>query len=349
MDDRLIGNRWESVFAFSDDDDVGAPPSKAPRTSFPAPSPSPAAPTASPPLTGGGGQGVGSVGVGVVSNGGDAFVGKETLSFSPWSDDEDAPFAAQCSTASASSSSHVAPTAPPPSTVGGGQVAGSLDVDVEYDGRYPAEGEAPLPPLPANCPRLIGFGDDGQFRIAGPDEKVLPAPGTPPLYRASPVSWWTQKLGYRMSEAVHDVERFGGEVEWHLPPSLSLRIKTWTIDHIYDTLAKRAVGLFYIGITHQVGKRWSCPKDGHKVKNGWQRMDICAVSDDSGEIATSEELVISEFRYRGRGGRLVGPRLVDHRFVSGNHLCTNRAKGSESGSHGVPPHCLYVCWLFADG
>ena len=342
MGERLVGLHFDDIIVWSDDDD--ASPSGAARPSVPPPDPSHAAPTAPPPSTEGGGQGVGSVGEGGVRDGGAARVGQSFASLFPWSDDEADPAPAQGPSSSGTSSSQAAPTAPPPSTEGGGQGVGSVAVLPYGDGRYAEAGEEALSALPANAPRLIADGEGG-FRLAEGNELARVVPSSFALYVASPVQWWVQRIGPRMVEAVDHVEGFGGRVQWHLPPTLGHSISLWTTDHIRSTLAQGSVCAFKIGITQQLGIRWSRFPDGY-LHEGWHRMHVCAVSDDKYEIKRCEELVIDQFRIRLRRGGVYLPRVIDGRTVCGHHHCRNINRGGEGGEHGSPPHCCYVVFCF---
>lgn len=155
--------------------------------------------------------------------------------------------------------------------------------------------------------------------------------------RFSAKEYWINKIGYPMQKAVDDASRHGNSIEWHLPPRRASLVE-WCVGHIDEVLHDAYVAAFYIGITHVISERWLHPRDrmrGH-CRRGFQRMVICAVSDQSDEIANAETSVIARFRRFGRGGQLHN--------TDGHPLCENRNPGGEGAHHGTPPFCLYVCW-----
>lgn len=196
-----------------------------------------------------------------------------------------------------------------------------------------------LSTLPANfAPAVIVIVDDDDD---GHGENAAPSPSASGT--ATPLRYWVERIGCRMAQAEQDVTGFGGRVCWNLPHTLGHNTVEWAIAHINGILDQAYVKAFYVGITHKVGWRWSDPDAGHRRK-GWQRMFLLAVSDSSDVISQAEIAVLEEFRFYCRGGYFLGPREVRGRIVRGHRLCVNRLPGGEGGSHGEPPHVLYVCW-----
>jgi hypothetical protein len=182
---------------------------------------------------------------------------------------------------------------------------------------------------PSATPEVVVIDDDLR------DEPLI---GAPTARRYDPKEFWSRRIGHRFDDAVRGVSSYGGRIEWHLQP-LRANIVEWCTGHIHDTLHEGYVAGFYIGVSHVICERWEHPRNsklGH-CRSGWQRMVICGVSDQSGEIGNAEKSVISRFRRFSRWG-------VHN--ANGNPLCTNRNPGGESSSHGVMPFFLYVCWKF---
>ena len=206
--------------------------------------------------------------------------------------------------------------------------------------------QAPPPAVPANAANVadgVDNDDDDDDDVIVVIDPIRP-PNDSVRYAADPVAYWVQKLGDAMATAVSDVESFGGDVRWCLPPALGTNIVNWTIAHINNECSSGLVNTYYVGITHLVGNRWrGTPKMvGHRSK-GWHRMHLVGLSDQDWVIAKAEEEVLKKFRYYGPSGRPLYP-LINGCRVGGSMNCENKNKGGEGGLGGDPPHIIYVCF-----
>lgn len=210
---------------------------------------------------------------------------------------------------------------------GHGGVVGSVVVGVRDSSGNPST---------AHQDAIITSG--GDHGIVGRDALIV---GHVASEAVTPMQYWSDRIGSRMDEAVVDARAHGSRIRWNIAP-VRANVVDWCIAHINDVLDEGYVAAFYIGISHRIAERWQHPHNpsrGH-CRTGYQRMVVCAVSDQSDAIGNAEVSVIARFRRFGRSGVI---------NTNGHPLCQNRSPGNEHAHHGVPPFALYVCWRHNPG
>lgn len=102
---------------------------------------------------------------------------------------------------------------------------------------------------------------------------------------------------------------------------------------INDRLAYGYINTFKVGITYKPVERFHDTNYGYST-DGFHAMILLVVSDMPDFIISIERELIRRYRKFDRRGQLIN--------ASGHALCSNRAEGGESGTHGISPFFVYV-------
>ena len=155
-----------------------------------------------------------------------------------------------------SSSAAVSRTAPVLAVCQGDR---SAAVAVEDDGGGAIDlGQASSSAMLATAtPWRVVHSGGGAYAIADENHqpREVPLLSHSAAYAASPLQYWSDRIGTRMVEEVQGVEELGSILKWHLPSILGQNIVNWARSHIHDTLAQGSVEAWYIGINHLIAKR----------------------------------------------------------------------------------------------